>query len=262
MNELIAIESNAIGGRHTPTVNLRDLHGLLEVKTPFSMWVRRRISECEFKEGRDYLIIYNKFVKNNGAGRPEAEYYGTLDMGKHLGMLEKTEMGFKVREYFIACEQKALTTIQPMSIKQVAQADLLADLAVADALGVPLHIAQVEAVKDVHLRLGVDFRPMLKHAPAQSNIPDSEVYLEPTELAGRLSAEFGIPIKASGMNKLLEEWGMQVRTYDRKWQATAAGEAISQRHQWAKGSKRGYNLVWHYASVMQLARQFIKVKKA
>lgn len=48
-----------------------------------------------------------KTIKNPKGGRPTKEYILTLDMAKELAMVEKSDIGRKVRKYFIECERKS-----------------------------------------------------------------------------------------------------------------------------------------------------------
>ena len=117
--------------------------------------------------------------------------------------------------------------------------DLLSEeLKAAEILSVPLHYAQIEAVKVVADQTGRDYSNLLKHAPAQSNIPATEVMLEPTELGAHLG------ISAVRMNRFLETEGYQAKVSG-QWKPTSKGEPYCSVHSWKVGSKSGYNLKWN-----------------
>lgn len=116
-------------------------------------------------------------------------------------------------------------------------------LAIAKLLNVPIHMAQVEAVKVVKLTLGTDLSPWLKLAPAQSNLDASDLYLEPNDLAKRLGVSSGI-----ALNKLLAGAGLQTGGAG-NWKPTAAANGKTQLHQWVQGNKSGVNLKWNVAFV-------------
>ncbi|WP_246054705.1 antA/AntB antirepressor family protein [Bartonella massiliensis] len=101
MNTLIEITEQVIDGDTVQTVNARDLHTFLEVKTSFKDWIIRRIKERKFKEGYNFC----SFLSESSGGRPSKEYYLTLDMAKHLSMIERNDKGHEARQYFIKCEK-------------------------------------------------------------------------------------------------------------------------------------------------------------
>ncbi|WP_246744152.1 antA/AntB antirepressor family protein [Bartonella raoultii] len=82
-------------------MNARDLHIFLEVKTNFKDWITRRIKECKFKEDYDFC----SFLSESSGGRPSKDYALTLDMAKHLSMIERNDRGHEARQYFIKCER-------------------------------------------------------------------------------------------------------------------------------------------------------------
>ncbi|WP_375614626.1 MULTISPECIES: antA/AntB antirepressor family protein [unclassified Bartonella] len=101
MNTLIPILEQTIDQETVQTVNARDLHAFLEVKTSFKDWIIRRIQDCKFKEGYDFC----SFLSESSGGRPSKEYHITLDMAKHLSMIERNDKGHEARQYFIKCER-------------------------------------------------------------------------------------------------------------------------------------------------------------
>lgn len=94
-----------LNGKIQLGVNARDLYKMLEVKAEFSHWIKRRITQCKFEENYDYTL-YVKKDDNLKGGRPTTEYIISVDMTKHLGMMERNEKGHEIRKYFI--EQEAL----------------------------------------------------------------------------------------------------------------------------------------------------------
>ncbi|MDR0672237.1 MAG: antA/AntB antirepressor family protein, partial [Zoogloeaceae bacterium] len=53
--ELIPINARPIDGHEVQTVNARELHAFLEVKSEFRHWIKNRIAEYGFVEGIDYV---------------------------------------------------------------------------------------------------------------------------------------------------------------------------------------------------------------
>lgn len=119
-----------------------------------------------------------------------------------------------------------------------------ANLRVARLLEVPAHLAQIESIKTAHRETGVDFHHLLAHTPAQNNIPDEEMMLEPRDLGIRL----GIDQSGKTLNRMLEHIGWQARVND-TWQPTEAGKPHCQAHSWKTGEKSGYNLKWRVDAV-------------
>lgn len=100
MNELINVTLN---DNHEPVVSGRQLHEALEVKTPYSMWFDRMV-EYGFTENQDFLL--NNFVKQTGrGGHNKLDHIIKLDMAKEIAMIQRTERGKQVRQYFIQIEK-------------------------------------------------------------------------------------------------------------------------------------------------------------
>ena len=95
-----------LNGKVQLGVNARDLHKMLEVKAEFSHWIKRRISQCKFEENFDYMVFVKK-DENLKGGRPTTEYFISVDMTKHLGMMERNEKGHEIRKYYIEQEDLA-----------------------------------------------------------------------------------------------------------------------------------------------------------
>ena len=112
MNAIVKIENQTpfieveLNGKVQLGVNARDLHNMLEVKTDFSDWIKRRIKQCGFEENFDYVVILKK-EENLKGGRPTTEYIISVDMTKHLGMMERNKKGHEIRKYYIEQEELA-----------------------------------------------------------------------------------------------------------------------------------------------------------
>lgn len=103
MNKLINVTTATINDEEVNAVNARELWQRLESKRQFGNWIKDRLEG--FIEGKDY--VSNKNVKNLPCGgRPETEYIISLDVAKHIAMLERNEQGRKIRQYFIEVEKE------------------------------------------------------------------------------------------------------------------------------------------------------------
>ena len=111
MNDIAIIEQNGI-----QLIDARELHRRLGVQTKFTNWFPRRVEEYRFDEGKDYFTE-NQLLPKNGqkvSHRPRAEYFLTIDMAKEIAMVERTEVGKKIRNYFIEMEKIAQQSIIKM----------------------------------------------------------------------------------------------------------------------------------------------------
>jgi len=111
----------------TNLVSARDIHTTLESGQQFGNWIDNRIAQGGFIENTDYILL-TKTIKQNSTipntesqvitdgsgGHNKVEYFITPDMAKHLGMMERTANGVRVRQYFIDVEKEAnKPTFQP-----------------------------------------------------------------------------------------------------------------------------------------------------
>ncbi|CCB95234.1 phage antirepressor protein [Streptococcus salivarius JIM8777] len=100
MNNLINITLNE---NQEPVVSGRQLHQVLGVKTPYSMWFDRMV-EYGFTENQDFLL--NNSVKQTGrGGHNKIDHVLKLDMAKEIAMIQRTDKGKEVRKYFIQVEK-------------------------------------------------------------------------------------------------------------------------------------------------------------
>ncbi|GIT83728.1 hypothetical protein DSM16313_15100 [Acinetobacter seohaensis] len=95
-----------LNGKVQLGVNARDLHKMLESKQDFSTWIKRRITQCNFEENFDYVKLHQK-VELSKTGQTSIEYIISVDMTKHLGMMERNEKGHEIRKYYIEQEELA-----------------------------------------------------------------------------------------------------------------------------------------------------------
>lgn len=88
-----------------PTVSGRELWEALEVETPYHKWMPR-MCEYGFAENVDYVVT-DIFVPNsNGGKQTRTDHQITIPMAKELCMLQRTDKGKQMRQYFIAVEEQ------------------------------------------------------------------------------------------------------------------------------------------------------------
>ena len=102
MNELINITVVTINHETVNAVNARDLWKKLESKQRFADWIKDRLEG--FTEGQDFTV--HKIMKGEDGRFQPTEYIISLDVAKHIAMLERNEQGRKIRQYFIEVEKQ------------------------------------------------------------------------------------------------------------------------------------------------------------
>ena len=112
--ELIKLTKNEHG---IETVNARELHAFLEVKTRFNDWIANRISEFGFSENKDFVSLTENLV----SGGKQNVFHISIDMAKELSMLERNDNGKQARLYFIECERIAKSKQVPQSFAEALQ---------------------------------------------------------------------------------------------------------------------------------------------
>ena len=103
MNDLIKITKSIINNAEINSVNAREIHDYLEVKTHLSTWIQRAIEKYDFVENIDFSILKSG---NPNGGISKIDYIVTLDMAKELAMLENNPKGKATRKYFIEVEKR------------------------------------------------------------------------------------------------------------------------------------------------------------
>lgn len=113
MNELLNVNPD------NQTVSARELHEKLNISTRFNDWFRR-MCEYGFEEQKDF---YSKMSKTSEqGGRPTTDYEISLDMAKHICMIQRTSEGKAVRQYLIDLE-KAWNSPEQVFARALKMAD-------------------------------------------------------------------------------------------------------------------------------------------
>lgn len=101
MNKLINVTLNE---KQEPVVSGRQLHQALGVKTRYNDWFNRMI-DYGFAENEDYLAITQKRVTAQNNETTFNDHVLKLDMAKEIAMIQRTDKGKEVRQYFIQVEK-------------------------------------------------------------------------------------------------------------------------------------------------------------
>ncbi len=102
MNELLKIKVNENG---EPTISGRMLYDFLEVKEKYTQWFNRKSKG--FIENVDF-VPYSEKTESGGVSGVKVilNHVLTLDMAKHLAMMQQNEKGMIARQYFIDIGKK------------------------------------------------------------------------------------------------------------------------------------------------------------
>ncbi len=91
----------------------RELHEKLGIKEKYTAWLPRMV-EYGFAAGTDFSSFSEKSEKPSG-GRPSIDHIMTLDMAKHIAMIQRTPQGMAIRQKLIDLEKEAAQQMPPMS---------------------------------------------------------------------------------------------------------------------------------------------------
>lgn len=95
----------------------RELHEKLGIKTAYKDWFPR-MAEYGFAEGTDYFTELKNVRREDGRQMPQkqADHIMTLDMAKHIAMIQRTPQGMAIRQKLIQLEKETTQQIMaPMS---------------------------------------------------------------------------------------------------------------------------------------------------
>lgn len=106
MNDLKVIENDLVPVYETSTgekvVYGSELHEVLEVKSNYREWIKRRMSDIDAEEDEDFQAV----EISTPSGQTMKDHVIKLDTAKEMAMLERNEKGKEVRRYFIQVEKK------------------------------------------------------------------------------------------------------------------------------------------------------------
>ena len=84
----------------------RELHERLKIKDKYTDWMQRMIG-YGFSEDTDYYTLRKKPKRQDGTEMPgeRIEHIITLDMAKHIAMIQRTPQGMEIRQKLIDLEK-------------------------------------------------------------------------------------------------------------------------------------------------------------
>ena len=138
--ELIKINQSENGEQ---TVSASELYNLLQPKTEFSHWIKRMLN-YGFVENEDYSIIASNNIlllknekqtnteslhvkndeqtkrKNLRGGHNMKDYLLTIECAKSIAMVQRSEMGKRIRNYFIEVEKHYKEIATPEHLQELS----------------------------------------------------------------------------------------------------------------------------------------------
>jgi phage anti-repressor protein len=119
MQDIIPIFTSNFNNSQKQSINARNLHDFLDVKSKFATWIQRKVEEYGFIENIDFITL----SQNRESGGKLIEYHISINMAKELSMLEKNDKGKQARLYFIKKEEQSSN--QTAQIKEFTKKELL-----------------------------------------------------------------------------------------------------------------------------------------
>lgn len=101
MNEIINVNLN---DNQEPVVSGRQLHEALGVHSNYTTWFDR-MTEYGFTENEDYVLLSNFGNQTGRGGHNKVDHIIKLDMAKEIAMIQRSDRGKQVRQYFIQIEK-------------------------------------------------------------------------------------------------------------------------------------------------------------
>ena len=113
MNDLALInqKSNPLS---KPAIILRDLWKALEVKEQYANWYQRQLED--FTQGIDFVGIKVNLNPTNSTYLND--HAVTIEVGKHIALMSRTENGKKYRQKLIELEESTLTPRVPQTYNE------------------------------------------------------------------------------------------------------------------------------------------------
>lgn len=188
MDDLIKINFN----EEFPTVSARELHAALEIRTQFRTWFPRMCT-YGFQEHEDYERLYQR-CSTSGGMQVMVDYQISIDMAKHICMIQRNEKGMLYRQYFLELE-RAWNSPE----KVMARALQLANQQVKELAG---RCNRMEDHIEEQDRQIARLRPKAVYL-------DVILHSSSLVLTTQIAKDYGM--SAVKLNMLLHEWGVQYK---------------------------------------------------
>lgn len=133
MNEIQQLFNFKRNEDGTVAVSGRELHRGLEINTPYPKWINRMFA-YGFEENIDYITNRQKSPIANGGYKLIDDHIMTLDMAKEISMIQRSEIGRKIRGYFIKIERQHNELANAYGITSLDDMNQLIEQLVSDKL--------------------------------------------------------------------------------------------------------------------------------
>lgn len=144
IQQLFNLKRNEDG---TVAVSGRELHKGLEIGTQYDKWMERMIA-YGFEENIDYIIQSVKVQSQKRLRTYEQlDHIMTLDMAKEISMIQRSEIGRKIRGYFIKVERQHNELASAYGITSLDDMNQLIEQLVSDKLDYLISTGQVSNQK-------------------------------------------------------------------------------------------------------------------
>ncbi|HAR6121580.1 TPA: phage antirepressor Ant [Staphylococcus pseudintermedius] len=143
IQQLFNLKRNEDG---TVAVSGRELHRGLEIETQYTKWINRMIG-YGFEENIDFITISQKRLTAQGNQTTFTDHIMTLDMAKEISMIQRSEIGRKIRGYFIKVERQHHQLASAYGITSLDDMNQLIEQLVSDKLDYLISTGQVSNQK-------------------------------------------------------------------------------------------------------------------
>ena len=134
MNELQTLFNFKRNDDGTVAVSGRELHRGLKIGTRYNDWIERML-KYGFEEGIDYIIQSEKVhAQKRVRTYEQLDHIMTLDMAKEISMIQRSEIGRKIRGYFIKVERQHNELATAYGINSLDDMNQLIEQLVSDKL--------------------------------------------------------------------------------------------------------------------------------
>src|SRR5699024_4833693 len=142
MKELPALCNFKRNNDGTVAVSGRERHRGLKIGTRYNDWLERML-KYGFEENIDYIANTQKRVTAQGNQTTYVDHIMTLDMAKEISMIQRSEIGRKIRGYFIKVERQHTELAQTYGITTKDDMNDLIEQLVSDKLDYLISTGQV-----------------------------------------------------------------------------------------------------------------------